>query len=96
MPLYRSTPQKSFYRYVSQKTKIKERVVSPPPPSLMSKTGKLVTTDEQKAEVLKVLNNSFASVSTANLSSHTSRVEGLQDGDWGSKSPSHSKRRSGS
>jgi len=41
---------------------------------LMSETGKLVTADEQKAEVVS---NYFASVFTGNLSSHTSRVEGL-------------------
>ena len=46
----------------------------------MSKTGKQVKTDE-KAEVF---NNFFASVFTGNLSSHTSQVEGPQDGDWGS------------
>ena len=33
--------KKGFYRYVSQKRKIKESV-----PLLMSKTSKLVTTDE--------------------------------------------------
>jgi len=38
--------RKGFYRYVSQKRKVKESV-----PSLMSKTGKLVTTGEKKAEV---------------------------------------------
>jgi len=31
------------------------------------------------------LSNFFASVFTGNLSSHTSRVDGPQDGDWGSK-----------
>ncbi|KFQ65391.1 hypothetical protein N335_01657, partial [Phaethon lepturus] len=39
--------KKGFYRYVSQKRKGKESI-SP----LMSKTGKLVTTDKEKAEVL--------------------------------------------
>ena len=71
--------KKGFYRYVSQKRKVKESVYPP-----MNKTGKLVTTDEEKAEVL---NNPFASVFTANLSSHTSRVDGPQDRDWGSKVP---------
>ncbi|KAK4831408.1 hypothetical protein QYF61_017539 [Mycteria americana] len=48
----------------------------------MGKTGKLVTTDEEKAEVL---NNFFASAFTGNLSSPTSRVDGPQGRDWGSK-----------
>ena len=38
---------KGFHRYVSQKKKVNESI-----PSMMSKTGKLVTTDEEKAEVL--------------------------------------------
>jgi len=40
--------KKGFYQYVSQKRKVKESVASH-----MSKTGKLVTMDEEKAEVLK-------------------------------------------
>jgi len=35
----------------------------------------------------EVLNNFFASVFTGNLSSHTSRVDGLQDREGGSKVP---------
>ncbi|PKU41309.1 rna-directed dna polymerase from mobile element jockey-like [Limosa lapponica baueri] len=66
-------------KYVNQKRKVKESV-----PPLMSKTSKLVTTDKGKAEVL---NNIFDSVFTGNLSPHTSQVDELQDGDWGSKVP---------
>ncbi|KFR03253.1 hypothetical protein N306_07323, partial [Opisthocomus hoazin] len=50
--------KKGFYRYVSQKKMVKESV-----PPLMSKTSKLVTADEEKAEVH---NNFFASVFTGN------------------------------
>ncbi|KFZ68978.1 hypothetical protein N338_01487, partial [Podiceps cristatus] len=57
--------KKGFYRYVSQKRKIKESI-----PTLMSRTCKLVSMDEEKADVLNI----FASVFTGNLSSHTSRV----------------------
>ncbi|PKU40553.1 rna-directed dna polymerase from mobile element jockey-like [Limosa lapponica baueri] len=65
--------------YGSQKRNVKESV-----PLLMSKNGKLVTTNEEKAEVH---NNIFASVFTGNLSSHTSQVDGLEGRDWGSKVP---------
>jgi len=44
----------------------------------MNKTGKLLTTDEEKTEVRK---NIFASVFTGNLFSHTSQVNGPQDRD---------------
>ncbi|KFQ14520.1 hypothetical protein N330_10734, partial [Leptosomus discolor] len=66
--------KKGFYRYVSQKRKVKE----------MSKSGKRVTTDQEEAEVL---NDFFASVFTGNLSSCMSCEEGPQDGDSGSKVP---------
>jgi len=65
--------KKGFYRYVSQKRKVKESVTP-----LMSKTGELVTMDKEKAEVL---NNIFASVFTGNLSPCPSPADGLQDGD---------------
>ncbi|KFR00034.1 hypothetical protein Y956_06354, partial [Nipponia nippon] len=70
---------KGFYTYVNQKRKVKESI-SP----LMSKTSKLITTDEEKAEVL---NNFFASVFAGNLSPHTSQVNGPFDGDQGSEVP---------
>jgi len=50
----------------------------------MSKTGKLVTMDKEKAEIVK---NFFASVFTGNLSSRISQVHRPKDGDWGSKVP---------
>ncbi|KAK4815523.1 hypothetical protein QYF61_003215 [Mycteria americana] len=61
---FRKAKFQLFKEYVSQKRKVTESIAP-----LMSKTGKLVTTDEEKAEVL---NNFFASVFTGNLSSHTS------------------------
>jgi len=39
--------KKGFYRYVSRKKMVKESI-----PSLMSEIGKLVTADEEKAEIL--------------------------------------------
>ena len=39
--------KKGFYRYVNQKRKVKESLLP-----LMSKNGDLVSTDEEKAEVL--------------------------------------------
>ncbi|PKU36007.1 nedd4-binding protein 2-like 2 [Limosa lapponica baueri] len=60
--------KKDSYRYVNQKRKVTESV-SP----AMSKNHKLVTTDEEKTEVLK---NFFALVFSANPSPHTSQIEG--------------------
>ncbi|KFQ96524.1 hypothetical protein Y956_02301, partial [Nipponia nippon] len=71
--------KKGFYRYVSQKRKVKESV-----PPLMSRSGKLVTTDEEKAEVL---NTTFASLFTCNLSPHTSQNNGELDRDQGGRGP---------
>ena len=50
----------------------------------MSKNGNLVSTDEEK---LEVLSNNFASVFTGNLFPPHSPVDGLQDGDQRRKAP---------
>jgi len=71
--------KQGFYRYVSQKRKVKESVLL-----LMNKNGSLVSADEEKVEVLK---NLFASVFTGNLSPHPSQINGLQDGDQRGKGP---------
>lgn len=58
---------KGFQRYVRQKRNVKEGIFL-----LMNMTGKLVTTDKDS----EVLYNLFATVSTGNLSPHTSGVDG--------------------
>jgi len=50
----------------------------------MSRNGNLVSTDEEKAEVL---NNFFPSLFTGNLCPHPSPVDGLQDADHRGKDP---------
>ena len=61
----------------------------------MNKNGKLVTTDEEKTEVL---GNFFALVFTGNLSSHSFQVhlEGTSRQGLGEQSHSHCKGRLGS
>ncbi|GAB0204436.1 mitochondrial enolase superfamily member 1 [Grus japonensis] len=62
--------KKSFYRYISDKRKIRENVGL-----LQKEMGDLVTQDMEKAEVL---NNFLASVFANKCSSHTSQViEGI-------------------
>ncbi|GAB0182959.1 mitochondrial enolase superfamily member 1 [Grus japonensis] len=58
--------KKSFYRYVSDKRKIRENVGP-----LWNETGDLVTQDMEKAEAL---NDFFASVFTGKCLSHTAQV----------------------
>jgi len=48
----------------------------------MNKNDNLISTDEEQAEVL---NNSFASAFTGNLSPCPSPVDGMKDGDQGCK-----------
>jgi len=73
--------KKRFFSYVNQNRKVNESI---PLHTLMNQTGHLVSTDEEKAEVL---NNIFASVFTGNLLPHPSPVEGPQDGNQGGKVP---------
>ncbi|GAB0183106.1 mitochondrial enolase superfamily member 1 [Grus japonensis] len=71
--------KKSFYRYVSDKTKNRKNV-SP----LQNETGDLVTQDMEKAEVL---NDFFASVFTGKCLSHTAQVTEGKGRDWENEEP---------
>ncbi|GAB0209907.1 hypothetical protein GRJ2_003456400 [Grus japonensis] len=65
--------KKSFYRYVSDKRRMRENVGP-----LRNETGDLVTQDMEKAEVL---NDFFASVFTGKSLSHTAQVTEGRDGE---------------
>ena len=67
--------KKVLYRYLNQKSKVQKGF-----PTLVSDTGKLVTTDKEKTEVL----NFFAFVFSGNCLSRTLQIFGLVGGDWGS------------
>ncbi|GAB0176269.1 mitochondrial enolase superfamily member 1 [Grus japonensis] len=72
--------KKSFYRYVSDKRKMRENV-----DPLWKETGDLVTRNMEKAEVL---NEFFASVFTGKCSSHTTQVaDGKEGRDWENAEP---------
>ncbi|GAB0209554.1 mitochondrial enolase superfamily member 1 [Grus japonensis] len=66
--------KKSFYRYVSEKRRMRENVGP-----LWKEMGDLVTQDMEKAEVL---NDFFASVFTDKCSSHTAQVAEGKGRDW--------------
>ncbi|GAB0204697.1 mitochondrial enolase superfamily member 1 [Grus japonensis] len=69
--------KKSFYRYVSDKRRMRENVGP-----LQNETGDLVTQDMEKAEVL---NDFFASVFTGKCLSHTAQV--TEGRDWEDAEP---------
>ncbi|GAB0182634.1 mitochondrial enolase superfamily member 1 [Grus japonensis] len=69
--------KKSFYRYVSDKRRMRENVGP-----LQNETGDLVTQDMEKAEVL---NDFFASVFTGKCLSHTAQV--TEGRDWENAEP---------
>ena len=66
--------EKVSFKYIKQKRKVQEGVPSPP----SEHTGRLVTMDKEKTEVLY---NFFASVFTSNCSSQALQVDGLGGGD---------------
>ncbi|GAB0182963.1 mitochondrial enolase superfamily member 1 [Grus japonensis] len=71
--------KKSFYRYVSEKRKMRENVGP-----LWNEMGDLVTQDMEKAEVLS---DFFASVFTSKGSSHTAQITEGKGRDWENAEP---------
>ncbi|GAB0201619.1 class II histocompatibility antigen, B-L beta chain-like [Grus japonensis] len=71
--------KKTFYRYISDKRKMRENVGP-----LWNETGDLVTWDMEKAEVL---NDFFASVFTGKGSSHAAQVTEGKGRDWENEEP---------
>ncbi|KFO04167.1 hypothetical protein N312_10892, partial [Balearica regulorum gibbericeps] len=71
--------RKSFYRYASNKRRMRENVGP-----LWNETGDLVTQDMEKAEVL---NDFFASVLTGKCLSHTAQVTEGKGRDWENAEP---------
>ncbi|KFV19046.1 hypothetical protein N340_08358, partial [Tauraco erythrolophus] len=71
--------KKSFYRYVSDKRRIRENVGP-----LQKETGDLITQDMQKAEVL---NDFFPSVFSDKCSSRTAQVTEGKGRDWENEEP---------
>ncbi|GAB0203630.1 mitochondrial enolase superfamily member 1 [Grus japonensis] len=71
--------KKSFYRYVSNKRRMRENVGP-----LRNEMGDLVTQDMEKAEVL---NDFFASVFNGKCLSHTTQVADSKGRDWENEEP---------
>ncbi|GAB0188293.1 mitochondrial enolase superfamily member 1 [Grus japonensis] len=73
--------KKSFYRYVSDKRKMRENVGP-----LQKETGDMFSQDTEKAEVL---NEFFASVFTSKCSSHTAQAQASEGKgrDWENEKP---------
>ncbi|GAB0186183.1 mitochondrial enolase superfamily member 1 [Grus japonensis] len=71
--------KKSFYRYVSDKRKMRENVGP-----LWNEMGDLVTLNKEKTEVV---NDFFVSVFTSKGSNHTAQVAEGKDRDWENEEP---------